>query len=118
MAINPIDGPNSLDLTLREQPGGGARAPKRAPTGPVSVGAPAGSEAVEPISEEVQAPPPQPPAASMNLKISTDEETGKTIVSLVDPSNGKVLRQVPSDEALKVAEAIGRFQGMFVDLKV
>src|SRR5262245_53977131 len=117
MAINPIDGPNSLDLTLREPPGGGARAPKRAATGPVAAGAAPSPEPVEAASEEVHAPP-QPPAASMNLKISTDEETGKTIVSLVDPSNGKVLRQVPSDEALKVAEAIGRFQGMFVDLKV
>ena len=54
----------------------------------------------------------------MNLKFTTDEKTGKNIVSLIDPVDGRVLRQMPSDEALKVAEAIGRFQGMFVDLKV
>ena len=34
------------------------------------------------------------------------------------PVNGRVLRQMPSEEAIKVAEAIGRFQGMFVNLKV
>jgi flagellar protein FlaG len=62
--------------------------------------------------------PQAPPAAAMNLKFTTDEKTGKNIVSLIDPVDGRVLRQMPSDEALKVAEAIGRFQGMFVDLKV
>jgi len=52
------------------------------------------------------------------MRIHVDQDTGKTVVELVNPESGQVLRQMPSDEALKVAEAIGRFQGMFVDLKV
>jgi flagellar protein FlaG len=51
------------------------------------------------------------------LRFSVDQDTGKTVVSLLDPE-GQVLRQMPSEEALEVAKAIGRFQGMFVDLKV
>jgi uncharacterized FlaG/YvyC family protein len=39
------------------------------------------------------------------------------VVALVDP-DGQVVRQMPTEEALEVAKAIGRFQGMFVDLKV
>jgi flagellar protein FlaG len=52
-----------------------------------------------------------------SLRFSVDQDTGKTVVSLLDPE-GQVLRQMPSEEALEVAKAIGRFQGMFVDLKV
>ena len=116
MAINPIEAPIALDLTLRESAGGAVRSKRN--TAPAPAAAPASvepDEAAPPRDELQQA---QPPAASMNLKFSTDEETGKTVVALIDPASGKVLRQVPSDEALKVAEQIGRFQGMFVDLKV
>jgi flagellar protein FlaG len=59
----------------------------------------------------------QQAAAGPSLRFSVDQDTGKTVVSLLDPE-GQVLRQMPSEEALEVAKAIGRFQGMFVDLKV
>lgn len=59
-----------------------------------------------------------PPSAAMNLKFSTDKDTGKAVVSLVDPTSGEVLCQMPTEEAIEVAKAIGRFQGMFVNLKV
>lgn len=59
----------------------------------------------------------QQAAAGPSLRFSVDQDTGKTVVSVLDPE-GQVLRQMPSEEALEVAKAIGRFQGMFVDLKV
>jgi len=52
-----------------------------------------------------------------SLRFHVDQDTGKTVVALVDP-DGQVVRQMPTEEALEVAKAIGRFQGMFVDLKV
>jgi len=52
-----------------------------------------------------------------NLRFSVDQDTGKTVVALLD-QEGQVVRQMPTEEALEVAKAIGRFQGMFVDLKV
>jgi flagellar protein FlaG len=52
-----------------------------------------------------------------SLRFHVDQDTGKTVVALLDP-DGQVLRQMPTEEALEVAKAIGRFQGMFVDLKV
>jgi flagellar protein FlaG len=112
--MNPMDAPAALELRVRENAGGVK--PKRA-TVPAPAVAPPAEAPDEPTAEETAAPQ-QPPAAAMNLKFSVDEKTGKSVVALVDPVNGKVLRQMPSDEALKVAEAIGRFQGMFVDLKV
>jgi len=52
-----------------------------------------------------------------SLRFHVDQDTGKTVVALLDP-DGQVVRQMPTEEALEVAKAIGRFQGMFVDLKV
>jgi flagellar protein FlaG len=135
--MNPIEAPAALDLRLRETAVGvKSRRPTQqsepggVPAAPVS---PAPGSAAESgqqqlqfqlqqqLQEEqpaVQDAPTQPLPTAMNLKFSTDEQTGKSVVALVDPSDGKVLRQFPSEEALKVAEQIGRFQGMFVDLKV
>jgi len=52
------------------------------------------------------------------MRFHVDQDTGMTVVALVDPDNGQVLRQVPTEEALEVAKAIGKYQGMFVNLKV
>jgi flagellar protein FlaG len=51
------------------------------------------------------------------LRFHVDQDTGKTIAELVD-MEGQVLRQMPTEEALEIAKAIGKYQGMFVDLKV
>jgi flagellar protein FlaG len=113
--MNPIDAPIALDPRMREIAGGAAR-PKRA-TVPAPAAPPPDAPDHEPAADET---PQQPAAAAagMNLKFSVDEETGKGVVSLVDPVDGRVLRQMPTEEALEVAKAIGRFQGMFVDVKV
>lgn len=62
---------------------------------------------------ETQTPHVQGPS----LRFHVDQDTGKTIAELVD-TEGQVLRQVPTEEALRIAKAIGKYQGMFVDLKV
>jgi hypothetical protein len=116
MPMNPIDATAAVDLRMRENAGGVK--PKRATVPAPAVAPPAdAADAPAPVGVH-QAPQQQPPAAAVNLKFTTDEKTGKSVVAVVDPVDGRVLRQMPSDEALKVAEAIGRFQGMFVDLKV
>jgi flagellar protein FlaG len=56
--------------------------------------------------------------AESQMRFHVDQDTGKTVIALVDPANGEVIRQFPTAEALEVAKQIGRFQGMFVNLKV
>jgi len=58
-----------------------------------------------------------PVQGSASLRFHVDKDSGKTIAELVDPE-GQVLRQMPTEEALEIAKAIGKFQGMFVNLKV
>jgi len=67
----------------------------------------------QPETQDQQAQAPTNPS----LRFHVDKDSGKTIAELVDPE-GQVLRQMPTEEALEIAKAIGKFQGMFVNLKV
>ena len=67
----------------------------------------------QPEAQEQQVEVPGNPS----LRFHVDKDSGKTIAELVDPE-GQVLRQMPTEEALEIAKAIGKFQGMFVNLKV
>lgn len=49
---------------------------------------------------------------SQNLKFSIDEETGKTVVKIVDVQTQEVIRQIPSEEAIRIAGALGKIQGL------
>lgn len=51
-------------------------------------------------------------ALTQNLKFSIDEDTGKTVVKIVDAQTQEVIRQMPSEEAIKIASALGKIQGL------
>jgi flagellar protein FlaG len=51
-------------------------------------------------------------AAAQNLRFSVDDDTGKTVVRVVDTATGEVIRQVPSDELLAISRSIDRLQGL------
>lgn len=47
--------------------------------------------------------------ANINLSINRDKETGKNIVKLIDNETKEVIRQIPSEDFLKVTQAIDKF---------
>lgn len=51
-------------------------------------------------------------ALTQNLKFSIDEDTGKTVVKIVDMQTQEVIRQIPSEEAIKIASTLGKIQGV------
>lgn len=51
---------------------------------------------------------------NVELNISTDEETKKRLVKVIDTSSKEVLRQYPTEEVLSIAKAIDKFQGLLV----
>lgn len=59
----------------------------------------------------------QPASAERNVQFSLDAETGRSIVRIVDPKSGEVIRQIPSEAALEVARAVGKLQGSYVSEK-
>lgn len=46
-----------------------------------------------------------------NLLFSIDEDTGRTLVKIVDASTKEVIRQIPSEELLAIAKALDKQAG-------
>ena len=51
-------------------------------------------------------------ASSTDLQFSVDGATGRTIVSIVDAETGEVVRQIPTEEIMKMARSLERMQGL------
>lgn len=49
-----------------------------------------------------------------DIQFNVDSDSGKTVVKVVDRGTQEVLRQIPSEEALEIARALDRFQGLLV----
>nr|WP_314630449.1 flagellar protein FlaG [uncultured Noviherbaspirillum sp.] len=49
-----------------------------------------------------------------SIQFSIDDDSGRTIVKVVDTDTDTVLRQYPSKELLAISKQIDKFQGMFV----
>lgn len=50
-----------------------------------------------------------------DLQFRIDKDSGRVIVSIVDRESGEVLRQVPGDEALRLARMLARDDGGLLD---
>lgn len=116
MAINPIDTRAGADLIRLT-----ATHPESRSVQPPTA---AGDAAAATAASETQAVKPQPAAAtetaaldSNRLRFQVDKDSGKTVAQLVD-TDGRVLRQIPSEEAIELAKALNKYAGMFVDRKV
>lgn len=49
-----------------------------------------------------------------DLKFSIDEDTGKTIIKVIDQTNDQIIRQIPSDEVLAIAKALDKLKGLLI----
>jgi flagellar protein FlaG len=44
-----------------------------------------------------------------DLQFSVDEHSGREVVRVIDPASGEVIRQIPAEEVLAVARALGEY---------
>ena len=64
---------------------------------------------VEQISEFVS-------ANARGLRFRVDDASGHTVVTVLNPNNGEIIRQIPSEEFLQIASELRRFgEAHFVD---
>ena len=56
--------------------------------------------------------------SSNELQFSIDKETGVQVVKLTDKETGEVIRQIPSEEMLKIAKSIDAMRGTLVSQEV
>jgi flagellar protein FlaG len=53
-----------------------------------------------------------------SLEFSTDEESGKIVVKVIASETGEVVRQLPSEEALRIANSLSDVNSILFDAKV
>lgn len=56
-------------------------------------------------------------ANGRELRFSVDAESGRTVITVRDPESGAVVRQIPSEEALRLARSLGDRPGAILDLQ-
>lgn len=52
-----------------------------------------------------------------SINFSLDEDTGITVVKVIDIATKEVIRQIPSEEMLVIAKAIDQMKGLLVQQK-
>ncbi len=52
------------------------------------------------------------------LQFSVHEETGRTVVRVVDKDTGELIRQIPPQELLELADKLGDMMGILFDKQV
>lgn len=51
---------------------------------------------------------------SSDLQFLIDNDSGESVVKVIDRATKDVIRQIPSEEALQIARALDRLQGLLV----
>lgn len=52
---------------------------------------------------------------SISLQFEVDQDTDKLIVKVVDRANGVVIRQIPSEEVVRIAKVMGEAPGLLMN---
>ena len=55
---------------------------------------------------------------SADINFSIDEASGVQVVKILDRQSKEVIRQFPSEEAIRIAQALDQLQGVFVKEQV
>lgn len=89
-------------------PGSGQSSPPAAAAGPQ----PGGDikQAVQDLNTYAQ-------SLQRDLHFSVDEESGETVVKVMDHESGEVIRQIPSKEVLAIAQSLKNVQGLLLSAK-
>lgn len=51
---------------------------------------------------------------AIGLEFEVDEDTDKMVVKVIDKETGELIRQMPSEEVIRIAKVLGKMQGMLV----
>ena len=53
-----------------------------------------------------------------HLSFAVDDDTGTTVINIIDSENGDVIRQIPPEDLLKLRKKMGEIQGLILDRKI
>jgi flagellar protein FlaG len=128
-----ISGISSTAIPMTSSNGGGpavSGAPNPAATAPIAAPKIVGSNSGEPLVQKIEINTQQIEAAvsKINKQLSSpaglsfqiDPNSGDSVVTVIDSSNNTVIRQIPSELSLRIAQSIENQQskGLLVSDKV
>jgi len=115
MSIGKVD---TVDLAaIRPAPASAPATPAQRATLDNPVFAPAPPVTQQAVAAAVQSANAYVQAASANIQFSLDQDSGRTIVKVVDSETEEVLRQFPSEDMLSISKSIERMQGLLINRK-
>lgn len=68
-------------------------------------------QTVEELSSLVQ-------SLKRELNFSVDDNSGRTVIKVIDSTTDEVIRQIPSEEVVELAQMIDQHAGLLMDAKV
>ena len=121
MPIQPIGSTIHPPVTLADTHGqpkslqqsesvGSARSQTSAPEANSAVSPQELQEAVNSMNDFVKSLP-------NTLNFSIDEDTGRTVVKVIDQATDEVIKQIPSEEMLAISKAIDKLKGLLIEQK-
>lgn len=116
MAVQPVSHtPPALTPAVNATSGVKPLVEQKNTAEPASAGTtPLTSEQIEKTVDEIRR---RIEPVAQNLLFTIDKDTGKTIVRLIDSSTKEVLRQIPSEELIAIARALGKGQSGLIERK-
>lgn len=125
MGINQVSGPaatyvtpegsnrtpkaNVADRRVAPAPAAEADTSPQSQTGAAQISHRQIEESIQRIRESLKS------VANNNLEFSVDDITGQTVVKVIDSSTKELIRQIPSEEMLAIAQALeGEIKGLLV----
>ena len=71
----------------------------------------------EEIKQDIEAINTQLRSMNSSIQFIVDGKSNDVVVKIVDDDTGKVIRQIPSDEVLRMREHLKEMSGLFVEEK-
>ncbi|MBB1519630.1 flagellar protein FlaG [Aquipseudomonas guryensis] len=96
-AATPVD--TARKQVVGAEPAGEERAAQTAPGETASISREQVESAVSTIQEFVQ-------SVRRNINFSLEDTSGRVVVKVTDSTSGDIIRQIPSEEALQLAESL------------
>lgn len=118
MDINAIGGLSQSNAVVRPargdavQQGAGAPAEALARAEKPQPAKPEQAQSREPVEEAVSSIKAFAQSIQRNLNFALDDSTGQVVVKVTDGVSGEVIRQIPSEDALRLAESLDEVRSL------
>lgn len=84
-------------------------------TGSVAQTNASGSGNKDPLQQAIKEVQDALSPVARDLRFSIDEDSGATVIKIMDSATNKVVKQIPSEEMLRISQALEKLQGLLLN---